>query len=55
MSITTAIISLLILGIIVGGLLVIKKTAKKFNLTEQQLNRIKERNKVLDKKEQQEK
>jgi hypothetical protein len=55
MSITTAIISLLILGIIVGGLLVIKKTAKKFNLTEQQLDRIKERNKVLDKKEQQEK
>jgi hypothetical protein len=55
MSITTAIISLLILGIIVGGLLVIKKTAKKFNLTEQQLERIKERNKVLDKKEQQEK
>jgi uncharacterized membrane-anchored protein YhcB (DUF1043 family) len=55
MSITTAIISLLILGIIIGGVLVLKKTAKKFNLTEQQLDRIKERNKALDKKEQQDK
>jgi hypothetical protein len=32
--------------------LLLKKTAKKFNLTEQQLNKIKERNEALNKEEQ---
>ena len=52
MPITTIIITLIIFGVIIGGILVLKKTARKFNLTEQQLNKIKERNKALDKEEQ---
>jgi|TARA_B100000767_G_C19650649_1_gene486559 uncharacterized membrane protein (DUF106 family) len=52
MSITTIIISIFIFGVIIGGVLVLKKTARKFNLTEQQLKKIKERNKALDKEEQ---
>lgn len=52
MSITTIIIFIFIFGVIVGGVLLLKKTAKKFNLTEQQLNKIKERNEALNKEEQ---
>ncbi len=48
MSITTIIIFIFIFGFIIGGVLLLKRTAKKFNLTKQQLNKIKERNKELD-------
>jgi len=51
MSITAIIITALAIGIIVGGILVIKKSAHKFNLTAEQLANIKKRNKELDKEE----
>jgi uncharacterized membrane protein (DUF106 family) len=54
MSIATIIISIFIFGVIIGGVMVLKKTARKFTLTEQQLKKIKERNKALDKEEEQE-
>ena len=44
------IIALVILFII-GGLLFLKDSARKFNLTEDQLEKIKERNKKLDDEE----
>jgi uncharacterized membrane protein YciS (DUF1049 family) len=52
MTIATIITSIFIFGIIIGGVMVLKKTARKFTLTEQQLKKIKERNKALDKEEQ---
>ena len=55
MSLTEIIITALALGIIVGGIYVLKKSARKFNLTAEQLKKIKERNKILDKEEQEEK
>ena len=39
---------------IVGGILVLKKSAKKFNLTPEQLKRVKERNELLEKQEKKE-
>ncbi len=43
------------LASIIGGILLLKKSAKKFNLTPEQLKKIKERNELIEKKEQQEK
>jgi len=40
------------LGIIVGGIMVLKKSAKKFNLNEEQLQRIKQRAKEQQDKDQ---
>ncbi|MDP7591094.1 MAG: DUF2897 family protein [Litorilituus sp.] len=51
MSISAIIIILLALGLILGGILLIKKSAKKFNLSDEQLKKIKERNQALDKKD----
>lgn len=51
MSITAIIIILLALGVILGGVLLLKKSAKKFNLSDEQLEKIKERNQALDKEE----
>lgn len=51
MSVGEIILTVLILGIIIGGVLVLKKSAKKFNLTEEQLRKIKKRNDDLDKTE----
>lgn len=51
MTITTVIIIALVFGAIVGGILVLKKTARKFDLSQEQLNAIKKRNEALDKKE----
>ncbi len=51
MSITAIIIKALAIGIIVGGILVIKKSAHKFNLSPEQLADIKKRNEELDKEE----
>jgi len=45
---------LLALLLIIGGVLLIKQSAKKFKLTEEQLEQIKERNRQLDKEEDQE-
>jgi len=49
--VVTALIALLL---IVGGIMLIKQSAKKFKLTEEQLEQIKERNRQLDKEEDQE-
>jgi len=42
------------LGSIIGGILLLKKSAKKFNLTPEQLKEIKKRNELIDKAEQEE-
>ncbi len=49
MTITAIIIITLAIGAIIGGILLIKKSAIKFNLTPEQLKKIKERNEELDK------
>lgn len=51
MSLTVIIFIVLALGIIIGGILLLKKSARKFDLTSEQLERIKKRNKELDEKE----
>jgi hypothetical protein len=55
MSLSAIVLITLALGIIVGGILVLKKSARKFDLTPEQLDNIKKRNKELDKKEQEDK
>lgn len=52
MSLTAIIITALAIGIIVGGIFLLKKSAHKFNLTAEQLANIKKRNEALDKQEQ---
>lgn len=52
MSLSVIVLISLALGIIIGGVLVLKKSAKKFDLTSEQLESIKKRNKELDEKEQ---
>lgn len=42
----------LAIGIIAGGIFLLKKSARKFNLTSEQLTSIKKRNEMLDKQEQ---
>ncbi len=42
------IVTVLALGMIIGGILLLKKSAKKFNLTPEQLEKIKQRNQALD-------
>lgn len=51
MSLGIIILIALALGIIVGGILLLRKSARKFNLTPEQLAKIKERNKALDEEE----
>jgi hypothetical protein len=55
MSLSVIIVITLALGIIVGGVLVLKKSARKFDLTTEQLESIKKRNEELDAKEQEDK
>ncbi|MBL4764233.1 MAG: DUF2897 family protein [Colwellia sp.] len=55
MSLSVIILISLALGIIIGGILLLKKSARKFDLTTEQLKRIKKRNKTLDEKERKEK
>ncbi|MCI2283624.1 DUF2897 family protein [Colwellia sp. MSW7] len=55
MSLSGIILTILALGIILGGVLMLKKSAKKFDLTSEQLTKIKERNEELDKEERAEK
>ncbi len=51
MSITAIFIIILAIGIILGGICLLKKSAKKFNLTPAQLAEIKERNEELEKED----
>ncbi len=51
MSLSGIILTILALGIILGGVFLLKKSAKKFDLTPEQLKKIKKRNKELDKEE----
>ena len=51
MTLTAWIIIILALTSIVGGILVLRDSAKKFNLSDEQLSRIKKRNKILDEQE----
>ncbi|GAA0819948.1 DUF2897 family protein [Colwellia sp. D2M02] len=54
MSYVEIIITVLIFGSILGGIFLIRKSAKKFNLTREQLADIKKRNEMLDKEEKKE-
>jgi len=51
MSLSVIIFISLALGIILGGILLLKKSARKFDLTKEQLENIKKRNKELDEEE----
>jgi type II secretory pathway pseudopilin PulG len=51
MSIVAMLIIIIALGIIVGGIMVLKKSAKKFNLNKEQLKRIQKRSKEQDDKD----
>jgi len=51
MSSSEIILTILAIGIIIGGVLLLKKSAKKFDLTPEQLNEIKKRNENLDKED----
>ncbi|WP_448210912.1 DUF2897 family protein [Colwellia sp. MEBiC06753] len=52
MNITQIFISIIILGIIVGAVLLLKQSAKKFHLTDEQLKKVNERKKQLEAEEQ---
>ena len=54
MSIITIIIIVIAVGSIASGILLLKQSAKKFDLTKEQLTKIKERNEELDKESEQE-
>ena len=51
MTFTEIILTVLALGIVIGGVLLLKKSARKFDLTPEQLKKIKKRNNVLDEEE----
>jgi hypothetical protein len=51
MSAIAIIIITLAIGIIAGGIFLLKKSARKFNLTPEQLAKIKARNDALDREE----
>ncbi len=51
MSLITLLISILFLAMILGGILLLKRSAKKFILTDQQLKKIKARNEQLAQEE----
>jgi len=54
MSATAIIIILLAVGTVFSGILLLKQSAKKFDLTEEQLKKIKERNEKQNEEEQEE-
>ena len=54
MSLTVVIIIVLSLGIIVSGILLLKQSAKKFKLSDKQLEEIKKRNDALAQEEKEE-
>jgi hypothetical protein len=45
------IVTILALGIVIGGIFLLKKSAKKFDLSPEQLEKIKQRNQTLDKED----
>ncbi len=49
MSLSEIMLTILALGIIIGGILLLKKSSKKFDLTPEQLTKINKRNDELDK------
>ena len=51
MTFSALFIIVITLAIIIGGIMVLKKSARKFNLTDEQLKRIKQRNKEQNKKD----
>ncbi|MFT5756087.1 MAG: hypothetical protein ACI9LM_000799 [Alteromonadaceae bacterium] len=51
MTFTTLLIIVLALGTIVSGIMLLKQSAKKFNLSDDQLDKIKQRNKEQDEKD----
>ena len=53
MSLISLTMTVLAIAIIVGAVLLIKKTAKKFNLSEEQLNKIKKREQEQEDKDKQ--
>ncbi len=55
MSFSAMLIIFITLAIIVGGIMVLKKSAKKFNLTNEQIRDIKKRNKEQNEKDNQSK
>jgi len=54
MSYTGIIIAIIALGLIASAILLLKQSAKKFDLTEEQLKKIKKRNTEIEKEEQKE-
>ncbi len=52
MTFTAIIIIAIAIGVIIAGVTILKKSAVKFNLTPEQLKKIKERNEELDNEEQ---
>jgi len=54
MSYTGIIIAIIALGLIASAVLLLKQSAKKFDLTEEQLKKIKKRNTEIEKEEQKE-
>lgn len=54
MSLIGIFIGVIALGLIAGAVLLLKQSARKFDLTEQQLKDIKQRNKELDEEEKKE-
>jgi len=52
MSYTGIIIAIIALGLIASAVLLLKQSAKKFDLTEEQLKKIKKRNTEIEKEEQ---
>lgn len=55
MNLISIIIITLSIGAIIGGIYLLKKSAKKFDLSPEQLALIKKRNEALDKEERKEK
>ncbi|WP_159819411.1 DUF2897 family protein [Colwellia sp. 20A7] len=54
MSLFGIVITVIALGSIIGSVYFIRKTAQKFNLTPEQLEKVKKRNDELDKEEEEE-
>jgi len=54
MSFSAIVIIILAIASILAGVLLLKKSAKKFDLTPEQLEEIKKRNKAIDKQEESE-
>ena len=51
MTFTTILIIVIALGVILSGIMLLKQSAKKFNLSNEELDKIKQRNKEQDEKD----